>query len=151
VLYPEHDYRLVLQHDRPFHGLYRRVSVPFMPLGASLLLSLPDTMLFFNHAAGAVLQAALLHAAMAAPDYPHAAMPYADIGERLGVSRTHVRKLLIAAETAGLVRLHTRGGHRVEILPRQWASYDRGMAVGMYLHDMVYVATERAARLQQSA
>jgi hypothetical protein len=151
VLYPEHDYRPVMQHDRPFHGLYRRVSVPFMPLGASLLLSLPDTMLFFNHAAGAVLQAALLHAAMAAPDYPDAAMPYADIGERLGVSRTHVRKLLIAAETTGLVKLHTRGGHRVEILPRQWASYDRGMAAGMYLHDMVYVATERAARLQQSA
>ena len=50
--------------------MYRRVSVAFLPLGASLLLSLPDTMLFFNHAAGAVVQAELLRTAMAAPGYP---------------------------------------------------------------------------------
>jgi hypothetical protein len=149
VLYPEHDYRPVMQQDRQFHALYRRVSVSFLPLGASLLLSLPDSLLFFNHAAGAVLQAALLRAAMKDPDYPHAAVPYADIGERLGVSRTHVRQLLTAAEQAGLVKLHGRGGHRVEMLPRHWASYDRGMAAGMYLHDTVYVATERAAGLGQ--
>lgn len=34
-------------------------------------------------------------------------------------------------------------------LPLQWASYDRGIAVGMYVHDLVYVATERA--LQRSS
>jgi len=151
VLYPAHDYRLALQHDAVFHALYRRLSMAFLPLGASLLLSLPDTMLFFNHAAGAVLQAALLRAAMAAPEYPYAAVPYADIGERMGVSRTHVREVLVAAEAAGLVRLRRRGGRSVEILPRHWASYDRGMAVGMYLHDLVYVATERAAKLEPAA
>jgi len=35
-----------------------------------------------------------------------------------GVSRTHVRQLLVAAEEAGLVKLHARGGRRVELLPR---------------------------------
>lgn len=110
------------------------------------MLSLPDTMLFFNHAAGAVVQAELLRIAMAAPDYPDAPVPYADIGDRFGVSRTHVRQLLVAAEAAGLVKLHTRGGRRVQVLPRQWASYDRGMAVGMYLHDLVYVTAERSAQ-----
>jgi hypothetical protein len=145
VLCPDHDYRPVMRKDPHFHGLYRRVSVPFLPLGAKLLLSLPDTMLFFNHAAGAVLEAALLHAAMAAPGYPHAAVPYSDIGERFGVSRTHVRQLLVAAEHARLVKLHTRGGRRVEILPRHWSSYDRGIAAGMYIHDLVYLATERTA------
>lgn len=92
-----------------------------------------------------MVQAALLQAAMAAPSYPHAAVPYADIGERFGVSRTHVRQMLEAAEEAGLVKLHARGGRRVEILPRHWASYDRGMATGMYIHDLVHVATQRAA------
>ncbi|MGX7874073.1 hypothetical protein ACVDG5_016150 [Mesorhizobium sp. ORM6] len=146
VLYPEHDYRSIMQHDQQFHTSYRRVSISFLPLGASLLLSLPDTMLFFNHAAGAVVQAELLRIAMAAPDYPDAVVPYADIGDRFGVSRTHVRQLLVAAEAAGLVKLHTRGGRRVQVLPRQWASYDRGMAIGMYLHDLVYVAAERSAQ-----
>ena len=143
-LYPGHDYGSVLQQDQAFHSLYRRGSVAFLPLGASLLLSLPDSMLFFNHAAGAVVHAALLRAAMRTPGYPDAAVPYAEIGERFGVSRTHVRQLLVAAEAAGLVKLHARGGRTVQILPRQWASYDRGMAAGMYLHDLIYVATERA-------
>jgi DNA-binding MarR family transcriptional regulator len=150
VLYPEHGYGPILAHDRQFHAQYRRISMSFLPLGAALLLSLPDTMLFFNHAAGAVLQAALLRAAMAAPDYPNATVSYVEIGERLGVSRTHVRELLGSAEAAGLVRLHARGGRGIEILPRHWLSYDRGLAAGMYVHDLVYLATERAARQQVS-
>ncbi|MGY2048166.1 hypothetical protein [Methylobacterium sp. JK268] len=149
LLYPEHDYGPVLRRDPDVHAAYRRLSIAFLPLGARLLLSLPDTMLFFNHAAGAVVQAELLRTAMAAPDYPHAAAPYAGIGDRFGVSRTHVRQLLAAAEAAGLVRLHARGGHRVEILPRHWASYDRGLAAGMYLHDLIHVAVERAAAVSE--
>lgn len=146
LLYPEHDYRAVMRQDAQFHAVYRKVSVPFLPLGAALLNALPDTMLFFNHAAGAVVQAELLRSAMAAPDYPHAAVPYIDLGERFGVSRTHVRRMLVAAEEAGLVRLHARGGRRVEILPRHWSSYDRGLAAGMYLHDLIYLATERVVQ-----
>ena len=72
--------------------------------------------------------------------------PYADIGDRFGVSRTHVRELLVAAQDVGLVKLQARGGHRVEILPGLWASYDRGIAGGMFLHDLVYgAATGRQA------
>jgi hypothetical protein len=46
----------------------------------------------------------------------------------------------LAAEEAGLVKLHGHGGRRVEILPRRWSSQDRGIASGMYMHDMIYVA-----------
>jgi hypothetical protein len=141
VCYPEHGYEPVMQRDAEFQTVYRRVCTPFLPLGIKLLLALPDTMLFFNHAAGSPIIATLLQAAMASPDYPHAAVPYAEVGDRFGVSRTHVRKLLVAAEQAGLVKLHARGGHRVEILPRLWSSYDHGLATGMYVHDMTYLAT----------
>ena len=48
-----------------------------------------------------------------------------------------MRSCLVAAQDRGLVILGG-GGHRVEILPRLWASYDRGIAGGMYLHDLVY-------------
>jgi hypothetical protein len=146
VLFPEHDYSAVMKQDRLFHALYRRISIAFLPLGASLLLSLPDSMLFFNHAAGAVVQAELLRTAMASPDYPDAAISSAGLGGRFGVSRTHVRQLLVAAEAAGLVELTIHGTRRVQVLPRQWTSYDRGMAVGMYLHDLIFVATERMAQ-----
>ena len=141
VCYPGHGYEPVMQRDAEFQAVYRRTCSPFLPLGIKLLLSLPDTMLFFSHAAGSPIIATLIQAAMANPDYPHAAVPYAEVGDRFGVSRTHVRKLLVAAEQAGLVKLHARGGHRVEILPRLWSSHDHGMATGMYVHDMTYLAT----------
>jgi DNA-binding GntR family transcriptional regulator len=119
-----------------------------MALGAKALHSVPDMMLFFNRAGGSPVLAALLQTAMAQPDQQHAAIPYADVGDRFGVSRTHVRQLLVAAEEAGLVKQHARGGHRVEILPRLWSSHDRALAGGMYLRDMIYVA---AARQQAAA
>ena len=90
--------------------------------------------------AGHVVSASLIQAAMAAHDL-HAAVPYGDVGERFGVSRTHVRKIVAEAQEAGLVRLHGRGGHQVEILPRFWTSYDRGLAVGMFIHDTVHAVT----------
>jgi hypothetical protein len=144
VLYPQYDYGLVMRRDPQFQTVHRRASVSFMAVGSKIMLSASDMMLFFHHAAGYPVIAALLQAAMAAGDDPHTAVPYADIGDRFGVSRTHVRKLLVAAEEMGLVKLHARGGQRVEILPRLWSSHDFGMAGGMYYHDALYIAASRA-------
>jgi hypothetical protein len=144
ILYPQHDYRPVLKPSKKFQAAHRRISLTFAPLGARLLMSEPDMLLIMNHAAGYLIIAALLQAAMGA-DQPHAEIRYADAGDRFGVSRTHVRKLLIAAEGRGLVKLHARGGQRVEILPKLWAAHDRGIAGGMYYHDVVFVAAMRAA------
>ncbi len=151
VCYPTHDYGPIMRRDADFHVRFRRAAVPFTPLGAKLVHAVPDMMMFFEHAGGFMVIAALLQAALATGDASHAAVPYADVGERFGLSRTHVRRLLAEAEAAGLVKLHARGGHRVEILPRLWASHGRGMACGMYFHDIVYAATIRAAAAQAPA
>ncbi len=66
-----------------------------------------------------------------------------DVADRYGVSRTHVRNLMNSAQSAGLVNIVGRGGRSIEILPRHWASYDRGLAVGMYLHDVVNLVAMR--------
>ncbi|MCW5770505.1 MAG: hypothetical protein KIT16_02630 [Rhodospirillaceae bacterium] len=144
VLFPDWDYALALRKDPEFQIVYRRVGMALLPLGAELLLSVPDMMLFFDRAAGHMVLAALLQAAMAARLPAATAVPYADIGDRFGVSRTHVRRLLVDAEAQGLVKLHARGGHRVEILPRCWESYDRGIANGIFIHDLAYLAASRA-------
>ncbi len=140
VLYPHHDYSLVLQRDPEFQVTHRRASIPFMALGAKLMAEIPDVMMYFDHAGGPVVISALLQAAMAQGEGSNAAMPYAEFADRFGVSRTHVRRLLVAAQDRGLVKLHARGGHRVEVLPRMWAVHDAGMARGMYLHDILYLA-----------
>jgi hypothetical protein len=140
VLYPQHDYGLVMRRDPQFQVVHRRTAVAFMQLGFKFLMSVPDMMLFFDRAAGHMVLAALLQAAMAKPDELYTAVPYTDVGDRFGVSRTHVRQLLVAAQEIGLVNLPARGGHRVEILPRLWSSYDRSIAGGMLLHDLIYAA-----------
>ena len=138
LLCPQNDYGPVMRRDPAFQVLHRRAAMAFWPLGMKLLASVPDMMLFFYRAGGHMVLAALLQSALADPDRPHTAVPYADFGDRFGVSRTHVRQLLVAAQDAGLVNLKARGGHRVEILPRLWTSYDRSIAGGMFAHDLVY-------------
>jgi len=145
ILCPQNDYSAVLKRDPAFQLAQRRAAIPFMALGYKLLMSVPDMTLFFDKAAGHMVLAALLQTALDSPDHQrHTAVPYADVGERFGVSRTHVRQLLAAAEDRGLVKLRARGGHSVEILPRLWASHARGIAGGMYLHDLIHaVGTNR--------
>jgi hypothetical protein len=138
VIYPQYDYSLALRRDPTFQTIYARTAVPFLPLGAKMHTAVPEIMVFLNHAGGFMVMATLLQAAMA-EGHLHAAVPYADVGDRFGISRTQVRKLLMAAQDIGLVKLHARGGHRVEILPKLWECGDRGMAGGMFIHDMVYV------------
>lgn len=131
------DYQPVMRQDSTYHIEHRRAAIDFVPYSGKLLALAPELLLFFNHAAGHMVSNSLLQAAMASPD-GSAAIPYGDIGERVGISRTHVRQILLEAQSAGLVRLDGRGGHRVEILPKLWNSYDRGLAAGMFSHDMVH-------------
>lgn len=140
-LYPERDYSLIMSRNAAFQVRQRRRSMEFVPIVASLMAMPAEVMVFFNRPGGYMFLAALLEAGMASPDGTHAAVSYADVGERFGYSRTHVRQVLTDAETAGLVRLHRRGGHNVEILPALWEGHDRGIAIGMCLHDMVYART----------
>ena len=88
-----------------------RSDVVVTAVDQTVTLTLPDTLLFFTHAAGPLIQNAVLKAAMDAAD-PDAAVPYIDAADRFGVSRTHVRNLMADAESAGLVRITGRGGRQ---------------------------------------
>jgi hypothetical protein len=142
TLYPHHDYTPIFSHDRDFHLLHCKSCLPFTPASARLMMTIPDILLFFSHSAGPVIMSAILKAAMDS-GAPYAAVPYVEAASRFGVSSTHVRGLMQTAESAGLVRIIGRGGRNIEILPRFWESHDRGMAIGMYLHDAVNVIAMR--------
>ena len=116
TLYPQHNYSQVFNCNPAFQAVHCGVCSPFNPVAARLMATIPDIMLFFNRAAGSLIMSALLQAAMD-PNEREAGVPYMDTADRFGVSRTHVRDLMQAAQTAGLVRLIGRGGRRVEILP----------------------------------
>ena len=119
ILYPQHDYGLIMRRDPAFQLLLRSMGPLLIPLGAKFI-NTPYMLFFFESAGAYPVFAALMLAAMAQPDGAHVAVPYAEVGEKFGVSRTHVRKLLGSLQQEGLVKLHARGGHRVEILPHYW-------------------------------
>jgi hypothetical protein len=146
VVSPYNDYEPVMREDSAYQVEHRRAAIDFVPFSGKLLALAPELLLFFNHAAGHMVSNSLLQAAMASPD-GWAAIPYGKIGERAGISRTHVRKILLEAQDAGLVRLDGPGGRRAQVLPKFWNSYDRGLAAGMFSHDMVHavVVGRRAA------
>lgn len=142
VVSPFADYDLVMGEDPVYQLGNRKVAVAFLPFSGRLLAVTPELLLFFKHAGGHMVSASLLSSAMAAAD-SHASVSYADIAERFGISRTHVRGILVEAQDAGLVRLGGRGGNRVEVLPHLLQSYDRGLAAGMLSHDMVHALTTK--------
>ncbi len=84
---------------------------------ARLMMTLPDTLLFFGHAAGPLIQNALLKAALDAGDSA-AEVPYIEVADRFGVSRTHVRYLMNSG--SGWSRQNRRAWRpkHLEILPR---------------------------------
>ena len=140
VLWPERDYERVMRGDPEFQLAHRRESARRMAAGLQIMASVPETMLFFNHAGGHMVRSALLWAAMENGKDTSVAVPYADLAARFGVSRTQVRVILRGAEALDLVRLVDRGGRRVEPLPKLWASYDEGLAGGFYMHELIYQA-----------
>jgi DNA-binding MarR family transcriptional regulator len=142
-LFPDHDYGHVMRGDPDFQIVHRRVGMAFLPMGMKVLQSAPELMLFFNRAGGVLVLAALLKAAMEEPAGAPAALSYGEIGDRFGVSRTHVRQMLEGAQSAGLMKVSGRGGRSVEVLPPMWSSYDRALAGGMQIHDMIHVAALR--------
>ncbi|MGH6715235.1 MAG: hypothetical protein ACREDC_03485, partial [Bradyrhizobium sp.] len=65
-------------------------------------------------------------------------LSYSDIGDRFGVSRTHVRKLLQDAERASLVQLSGQGERLVALKPAMLSAFDRFVAEGMSGHDLLF-------------
>jgi hypothetical protein len=104
--------------------LHRRTALPFMSVSIPIMISFEETALFCNRIGGLMVRSALLFAAMADPDVASVAVPFAESGDRCGISRTHVRQVLVASDEAGLLRILGRGGHQVGFLPRLWSTFD---------------------------
>src|SRR5581483_7335720 len=117
IMFPEPGYGLIMTRDPAFQAKQRLVSRDLFALGAKILASNPVMMLFQGRDAGVMVLIKMID--MAGPQRGNAPLQvsYADLGGRFGVSRTHVRKLLVEAEEMDLVRLTKSGGQFVELLP----------------------------------
>ena len=145
ILFPDPGYAPIMTRDPAFQRRQRLVAVDLFALGARILAGNPIVMLFQGRDAGIMILIKLIQLAGRQGGAEPLAVSYSDLGGRFGVSRTHVRKLLVAAEQMGLVRLTKARGRFVELLPPVLAAFDRFVADAMSGFDLCYQLALRAA------
>jgi hypothetical protein len=146
ILYPQPGYPQILQRERSFQKAHRSIAWDFARHGAQILASNPDMMLFMSRDVGMMVLMKLIQMAGAEPEGTSSVrLSLAEIGERFGATRTHVRVILQEAEKVGLVDLIGGAGKRVTLRPRVWQAFDRFIASSMSGHDLLYKLVAREA------
>jgi hypothetical protein len=138
VLFPDPGYRQPMQRDPSFQRAQRSVALGFSALGAQIMAHNPAMMVFLNRDAGVMILIKLIQMTGAGGGTAPEGLSHGDIGARFGVSRTHVRAILLDAERLGLVGLTGRGGRLVELKPSILQAFDRFIADSMSGHDLLY-------------
>jgi len=138
VLFPDSGYAPMVQRDRSFQMAQRLVCMDFLRHGANILASNPGIMLFLGRDAGVMILIKLIQMKHAAKHGSQTGLPYSDIGARFGVSRTHVREVLLEAERAGFVQLSGPGSQLVQLTPAVMQVFDRFTADSMSGHDLMF-------------
>jgi DNA-binding MarR family transcriptional regulator len=138
ILFPEPGYGLVMTRDRAFQLKQRLVSRDLFALGAQILAGNPVMMLFQGRDAGIMILIKMIELAGKQSGDAPLAISYSDLGDRFGVSRTHVRQLLEEAEKLELVRLGEGRSRSVELLPPVLQAFDRLVADAMSGFDLCY-------------
>jgi DNA-binding MarR family transcriptional regulator len=144
ILFPDPGYAPIMTRDPAFQLKQRLVSRDLFALGAQILAGNPIMMLFQGRDAGVMILIKMIQLAKIEGGAEPLKVSYSDLGGRFGVSRTHVRNLLEAAEKMDLVRLTKRGGSFVELLPPVLAAFDRLVADAMSGFDLCYQLALRA-------
>jgi DNA-binding MarR family transcriptional regulator len=138
ILFPDPGYALIMDRDPAFQLKQRLVSRDLFALGAQILASNPIMMLFQGRDAGVMILIKMIAMAGRRGGAEPLKVSYSDLGDRFGVSRTHVRKLLVAAEELDLVHLTKEGGQIVELNLQLLQAFDRLVADAMSGFDLCY-------------
>jgi hypothetical protein len=146
ILFPDPGYAPIMTRDGAFQLRQRMVSRDLFALGAQILARNPVMMLFQGRDAGVMILIKMIQLAARQRDTEPLKVTYSDLGKRFGVSRTHVRKLLEAAEQIKLLRLTKSNGQFIELKPELVQAFDRLVADAMSGHDLCYNLTLMAAK-----
>jgi hypothetical protein len=144
ILFPDPGYALIMTRDPAFQLKQRLVSRDLFALGAQILAGNPVMMLFQGRDAGIMILIKMIQMTGRQGGAGPLKVSYSDLGGRFGVSRTHVRKLLVEAEEMDLVRLTKAGRQFVELKPALLQAFDRLVADSMSGFDLCYQLALRA-------
>jgi DNA-binding MarR family transcriptional regulator len=108
LLFPQPGYAQPLNRDPAYRKAHRVVGSQMAAHGAKVMNMSPAVMLFMGRDAGIMILFKLIETALERGGAGDSQLSLADIGDRFGISRTHVRKVLKDAEDAGLVETEGR-------------------------------------------
>ena len=136
IMFPDPGYAYAIRRDPAFQKAQRAVALQLSGLSAQFLKDNPVILFFMGREAGMMILMKLVQLSLQSPDGLAEFTSFADIGERFGVSRTHVRSLLREAERMDLVRIFDGGVRLMSVL---LAAFDRFLADTMSGHDILYM------------
>ncbi len=145
VMFPDPGYPEPMRRDLAFQRVARQIGFSLIKYSYEFIKANAPVAHFLPREAGfmiltKLMQLSLEQGAEQGIDGP-ADISLTELGDRFGVSRSHVRKLLSEAETQGLARL-VKG--RAALTETARSGFDRFLADTMVGNDMVY----RQAMLQ---
>jgi DNA-binding MarR family transcriptional regulator len=138
ILFPQPGYAPIMTRDPAFQLRQRLVSRDLFARGAQILASHPLIMLFMTRDAGIMILIKMIEMTWPGSGAEPLEVSYSDLGRRFGVSRTHVRELLVEAEEMSLVRLSKGRKQLVEMTPQLLQAFDRYLAEAMSGFDLCY-------------
>jgi DNA-binding MarR family transcriptional regulator len=144
ILFPQPGYAPIMTRDPAFELRQRLVSRDLFARGAQILASHPLIMLFMTRDAGIMILIKMIEMTWPGSGAEPLEVTYSDLGRRFGVSRTHVRELLVEAEEMRLVRLSKGRKQLVEMTPQLLQAFDRYLAEAMSGFDLCYQLALRA-------
>lgn len=135
ALFAHPGYARPLNRDPSYRKAHRIVGNQMAAHGARIMNMSPAVMLFMSRDAGIMILFKLMEAASAEAGAEEAPLSQTDIGDRFGISRTHVRKVLKDAEAAGLVE--TRACKFLP-MPTLCDGFDRFFTNTASAHDLMH-------------
>jgi DNA-binding MarR family transcriptional regulator len=118
-----------LARDRAYHGIHRMVAVDSFAEAIGMVSCHGEMLrIFMNRDSGFMVLLAIEASLAESGDGRGAKVVYQDIADRFGVSRAHVRNIVMDAEAANLLKVTTPGRGELEILPKFRELHDGLMA-----------------------
>jgi hypothetical protein len=138
LLHPDDTgYQAAMAHDATYQAAYRRVSLSTLGFAEKIVSSNPTIGFFLSHDVGIRVLMVLMSTVRGATPARTTSGFYTAAGERSGVSRTHVRNLMVAAADRGLVALPTPSRRFLEVLPPLQEAVTRWIADSLSGVDLV--------------
>ncbi|WEK04664.1 MAG: hypothetical protein P0Y65_21230 [Candidatus Devosia phytovorans] len=153
VLRPDsRDYDAMFAHEPLHRQVHRAISNDLHEKAFDVLDTKVNPLVgFVMRQDGAKIIFLYLQRALAGGDPSRVSLSYAAASERIDTSRTHIRNLLAALESSGLLRRYGNGGNDIELTPELWRHADYFIASMMSANDRWWQLTRaQVAEIQRS-